>query len=157
MCKYIHTVDGEPVFHALAVKHTQYLQKTKQTPKIRNKDGYQDCQVTDNNIILFWNCAHVNTTANILCGISIKISETDWFGSFINTSSGDIIDFFNKPTWSMDIHQVLWCHAICLAEWRGMINKWLTSDLCQVINYDLPNSYHWYMTRCRDLLFLFGQ
>jgi hypothetical protein len=32
--------------------------------------------------------------------------EIVWFGSFVNTSSGDITDYFNKPTWSMDIHQV---------------------------------------------------
>lgn len=48
----------------------------------------------------------MNTTTNILCGISTKISEIDWFGSFVNTSSGDITDFSNKLTWSMDIHQV---------------------------------------------------
>jgi hypothetical protein len=48
----LYTVDSQPVVHALAVKHSLYLQKTK-TPKIRNKDGYQDCQMTDNNIILF--------------------------------------------------------------------------------------------------------
>ena len=30
MCKYIYTVDSEPVVHALAVKHSLYLQKTKQ-------------------------------------------------------------------------------------------------------------------------------
>jgi hypothetical protein len=46
MCKYIYTVDSEPVVHALAVKHTLYLQNKTETQKIRNKDGYQDCQMT---------------------------------------------------------------------------------------------------------------
>jgi hypothetical protein len=60
----------------------------------------------------------VNTTTNILCGISTKISEIDWFGSFVNTSSGYITDFFNKPTWSMDIHQVFMmsCHLFSRVE-----------------------------------------
>ena len=35
MCKYTYTVDSEPVVHALAVKHTQYLQK--QNRNIKNK------------------------------------------------------------------------------------------------------------------------
>jgi hypothetical protein len=63
MWKCIYTVDSEPVVHALAVKHSLYLQKTKQTSKIRNKDGYQDCQMADNNKILFWilcTCEHYN-------------------------------------------------------------------------------------------------
>lgn len=45
MCKYIYTMDSEPVVHALAVKHTVCIwNNKKETPKIINKDGYQDYQ-----------------------------------------------------------------------------------------------------------------
>lgn len=33
MCKYIYTVDSEPVVHALAVKHSLYLQKQNRNTK----------------------------------------------------------------------------------------------------------------------------